>query len=231
MRQRRLSSTRIYWLVFPGVMLLVGCATSRPPVPLPAAPSEGMYHTVRPGETLAAIARTYGLSWQLLAQVNGLTDPDRIEVGQAIRIPSKQGRGSDGPPPLAMTARSSPTNALHWPAEGVLRSGFGTRNGRFHSGIDIAGPKGTPIVAAADGLVIFSGRGPNGYGSTVMLQHADGLITVYAHNDRQRVREGERVQRGQVVAFMGETGRAWGTHLHFEVHHHGRLVDPLLWLP
>jgi murein DD-endopeptidase MepM/ murein hydrolase activator NlpD len=105
------------------------------------------------------------------------------------------------------------------------------RRGRFHGGIDIPGAQGTPIVAAADGVVIFSGSDLNGFGNTVILGHANGLATLYAHTSRNGVREGGRVRQGQVVAWMGQTGRAWGTHLHFEVHHHGRLVDPLQWLP
>jgi len=77
----------------------------------------------------------------------------------------------------------------------------------------------------------MSGRGPDGYGKAVMLDHGNGLMTLYAHNERNVVRQGERVRRGQVVAFMGDTGRASGTHVHFEVFQHGQRVDPLRWLP
>ena len=102
--------------------------------------------------------------------------------------------------------------------------------GRSHGGIDISGERGTPIAAVDEGLVLFSGRGPDGYGNVVMLDHGSGLITLYAHNERNVVRQGEQVRRGQTVALMGDTGRASGTHVHFEVHQHGRLVDPLSWL-
>jgi murein DD-endopeptidase MepM/ murein hydrolase activator NlpD len=112
----------------------------------------------------------------------------------------------------------------------MLSSGFGTRDGRLHAGIDLSGERGTPIVAADDGVVRFSGRWLNGYGNAVMLDHGDGLMTLYAHNERNVVRQGERVRRGQIVALMGDTGRASGTHVHFEVHQQGRLVDPLRWL-
>jgi murein DD-endopeptidase MepM/ murein hydrolase activator NlpD len=104
------------------------------------------------------------------------------------------------------------------------------RSGRLHHGIDISGERETPIVAVESGVVMFSGRGPDGYGNVVMLDHGGGLMTVYAHNERNVVRQGERVRRGQTVALMGNSGRATGTHVHFEVHHHGQLVDPLLWL-
>jgi murein DD-endopeptidase MepM/ murein hydrolase activator NlpD len=112
----------------------------------------------------------------------------------------------------------------------VLSSSFGQRGGRLHAGVDISGGKGTPIVAADEGIVLFSGRGPDGYGKTVILHHSNGLITLYAHNERNVVRQDERVRRGQIIAFMGDTGRASGTHLHFEVHRNGRLTDPLPWL-
>jgi murein DD-endopeptidase MepM/ murein hydrolase activator NlpD len=189
----------------------------------------GTYHTVRPGETLAAIGRLYGVSWQTLARINRLADPDHLEVGQSISIPRPQG-GTPSLTPLAMPTRFTPETVLQWPAAGVLSSGFGMRGRRFHGGIDISAERGTPIAAAADGLVIFSGRGPDGYGNMVMLDHGSRLITLYAHHDCNLVRVGERVRRGQIIALMGETGRASGTHLHFEVHQDGRLVNPLRWL-
>ena len=81
-----------------------------------------------------------------------------------------------------------------------------------------------------EGVVMFSGLGPDGYGNVVMLDHGDSLMTLYAHNERNVVRQGERVRRGQIVALMGDTGRASGTHVHFEVHQHGRLLIPYDWL-
>jgi len=185
---------------------------------------------VRPGETLAAIGRVYGISWQILAKVNQLADPHRIEVGQVIWIPPQPGMERNGVPRLAVPGRLVPNSRFQWPTDGVLSSGFGPRGGRFHGGIDISGERGTPIMAVDDAVVMYSGRGPDGYGNTVMLDHGNGLVTLYAHNDRNVVRPGERVRRGQTVALMGDSGRASGTHVHFEVHQHGRLVDPLGWL-
>jgi murein DD-endopeptidase MepM/ murein hydrolase activator NlpD len=193
-------------------------------------PSAGAHHQVRPGETLAAIGRLYGVKWQTLAQVNQLADPHLIEVGQSIWIPSSSRHAYPRLPPLATPSRFVPDRFLQWPAQGILSSSFGQRGGRFHAGIDISGERGTPIVAADAGIVLFSGRGPDGYGNTVMLHHGHGLITLYAHNERHVVRQGDRVRRGQVIAVMGDTGRASGTHLHFEVHQDGRLTDPSRWL-
>ncbi len=223
-------SIRVCWLLIPCALGLLSCSTGRSPPPTAPKAAVGTHHVVRPGETLAAIGRLYEVSWQTLAQVNQLVDPHRIEVGQAIWIPSQAGTGGSSAPTLAVPSRFIPDRRLQWPTEGLLSSGFGMRGGRFHGGIDISGERGTPIAAVDEGMVMFSGRGPDGYGNVVMLDHGSGLITLYAHNERNVVRQGERVRRGQTVALMGDTGRASGTHVHFEVHQHGRPIDPLRWL-
>lgn len=119
-----------------------------------------------------------------------------------------------------------------WPAEGELSSPYGWRWGRMHRGIDIAGPIGTPIVAAASGVVSYADWNDGGYGYLVEITHADGSTTLYAHNDRILVNEGEEVAQGQQVAEMGSTGFSTGPHLHFEVHAAGEgAVDPIAYLP
>jgi murein DD-endopeptidase MepM/ murein hydrolase activator NlpD len=230
MRRRRLSAARACWLLVPCALGLLSCAQGRSTTPVIPKPSAGTYHHVRPGETLAAIGRLYGLEWKTLAKANELADPHHLEVGQSIWIPSSARQGYPRLPPLAVPSRFAPDRVLQWPAQGLLSSDFGQRGRRLHAGIDISGERGTPIVAADAGVVLFSGSGPNGYGNTVMLHHNHGLITLYAHNERNVVRQGDRVRRGQVIAYMGDTGRASGTHLHFEVHQEGRLTDPRRWL-
>lgn len=117
-----------------------------------------------------------------------------------------------------------------WPVEGIFFSKFGARRGRHHDGIDISAPAGTPIVAAADGEVVFSGRG-KGYGNIIFLSHSDEYITVYAHNRANLVESGDQVKQGEVIAKLGRTGRATGNHLHFEVRHNKVIKDPLSFLP
>ncbi|MEB3885281.1 LysM peptidoglycan-binding domain-containing M23 family metallopeptidase [Lyngbya sp. CCY1209] len=123
-------------------------------------------------------------------------------------------------------------NGYIWPSEGILTSGYGWRWGRMHRGIDIAGPIGTPIVAAAPGVVTYAGWNSGGYGNLVELEHPDGSLTLYAHNHRILVNKGQKVTQGQQIAEMGSTGRSTGPHLHFEIHPSGQgAVNPMALLP
>lgn len=126
----------------------------------------------------------------------------------------------------------SVANGFIWPAQGMLTSGYGWRWGRMHKGIDIAAPVGTPIVAAAGGVVSYAGWNSGGYGNLVEIQHPDGTVTLYAHNSRILVQEGQRVSQGQRIADMGSTGYSTGPHLHFEIHPSGQgAVNPMAYLP
>ena len=117
------------------------------------------------------------------------------------------------------------------PVRGSFRytSGFGMRWGRMHSGTDFAGPHGMPIYATADG-VVTEAEWSSGYGRMVTIQHAFGIETRYAHLSRIRVREGERVSRGDRIGDMGNTGRSTGTHLHYEVRVGGKAVNPMIYI-
>jgi murein DD-endopeptidase MepM/ murein hydrolase activator NlpD len=116
-----------------------------------------------------------------------------------------------------------------WPVSGTVVSGFGMRWGRMHEGIDITAPTGTPIWAAAAGTVIWSSwRG--GYGHCVVVDHGNGLATLYAHASALLTSVGQQVSQGQTIALVGSTGNSSGPHLHFEVRVNGVAVDPLLYL-
>jgi murein DD-endopeptidase MepM/ murein hydrolase activator NlpD len=116
-----------------------------------------------------------------------------------------------------------------FPARGSFTSGFGPRWGTVHQGIDIAGPIGTPIYAAADGVVIDAGPA-SGFGLWVRIRHNDGSVTVYGHLYDFFVSVGERVPAGMQIARMGNRGDSTGPHLHFEVIMNGQHVDPVRWL-
>jgi murein DD-endopeptidase MepM/ murein hydrolase activator NlpD len=139
-------------------------------------------------------------------------------------------------PPLANPDEYLPGsevfNGYIWPAKGVLTSGFGQRWGRMHRGIDIAAPVGTPIFAAAGGEVVSAGWNSGGYGNLVKIKHSDESVTLYAHNSRILVRNGQQVKQGQQIAAMGSTGFSTGPHLHFEVHKPGLgAKNPIAYLP
>ena len=118
------------------------------------------------------------------------------------------------------------------PVQGYISSYFGVRPDPFdgqsarHTGIDIATPYGTPVHAVAEGMVTFAGV-RRGYGNVVEIDHGNGYMTRYAHNSRLDVRPGQHVQVGDVIAQAGSTGRSTGSHVHFEVWYHGRVVNPL----
>ncbi len=123
-----------------------------------------------------------------------------------------------------------------WPVRsGYISSNYGFRIHpvkhvrQFHSGVDFSSPRGSPIYAVADGLVIFSGW-RNGYGNVVDIRHRNGLVTRYAHNSANLVEEGQWVRQGQWIAKVGTTGTTTGPHVHFEVIRNGQTLDPMLYL-
>ncbi len=120
---------------------------------------------------------------------------------------------------------------LLWPVEGGrFGRGFGyvrrTRPDLRHDGIDVGAPEGAVVRAVADGLVAYSDNGIRGFGNCVVILHGNGWVSVYAHHYRNTVQAGWRVQQGERIGFVGATGIARGPHLHFELHHRGRAIDP-----
>lgn len=129
----------------------------------------------------------------------------------------------------ARTQTTNSTSGFIYPAQGILSRGFRKYQ---HEGIDIAGASGTPIYAAAAGKVIKAGWDDWGLGNAITIQHPDGRVTVYGHNERLLVNVGQQVNQGQIIAEMGSTGNSSGPHLHFEIHTKQRTaVDPIAFLP
>jgi murein DD-endopeptidase MepM/ murein hydrolase activator NlpD len=123
-----------------------------------------------------------------------------------------------------------PENAIIWPIIGGINSRFGRRGATFHDGIDISAQEGTPIRAIDKGEVIYSDQ-LRGYGNLVILRHAGGLVSVYAHNQVNLVAAGQFVTQGDIIAKVGSTGRVTGPHLHLEIRKNNVAQDPLLYLP
>ena len=124
------------------------------------------------------------------------------------------------------------TTPTGWPTDGFISSGYGLRwNGaEFHQGIDIAAEMGTPIVATADGVVTIAGWNAGGYGNMVDIDHGSGVSTRYGHASAVVVTAGQRVRRGQIIAYVGSTGHSTGPHLHYEVRLSGQPVNPSSYL-
>ena len=113
------------------------------------------------------------------------------------------------------------------PVAGTVSSGFGNRSGGRHAGIDILAPAGTEVRAASPGLASFAGKGMRGYGSAVILDHGEGITTLYGHLATIRVQSGETVPAGAVIGTVGRSGNATTYHLHFELRVDGEAVDPI----
>jgi murein DD-endopeptidase MepM/ murein hydrolase activator NlpD len=181
-------------------------------------PQQGFHHTLRRGETLSSVSSQYQIPVVCLLRVNKITHPTRIRSGTRIFIPV-----SSAPADFPLPAMGE----LGWPLKGRITSDFGPRGKRSrHQGIDIDGQAGDEVVAAASGTVTeASTRGK--YGKIVMITHADGLATLYAHLSTLLVRVGDWVERGDPIANVGRSGNARGTHLHFEVHRNEQPVNPI----
>ncbi len=199
-----------------------------------ACAGRAVYHRVKPGETLSAIGEAYGVPYREIARANGVRDPARIYAGQRLRIPGAEREIERS---LARqrrtTSRQLPAGSpsMRWPlAGGTVTSLFGPRGRRFHDGIDIAAPIGAAVRAAASGEVVYNGV-LSGYGNVIIIKHTSGYSTVYAHNHRHFVKKGQRVRRGERIAAVGETGRATGPNLHFEVRYRNVARDPMIFLP
>jgi murein DD-endopeptidase MepM/ murein hydrolase activator NlpD len=210
---------------------------------------------VRFGDTLLKIAQRHGLTLTELLRLNPGLQTARLVVGTQVLVANSAtprvasvlglkpvgsggvswpelpdyGEGGRQPQPPSGSTISRP---WVWPTKGVFTSGYGWRWGRMHKGIDVANNVGTPIVAAREGQVIFSGWSDGGYGYLVEISHPDGSRTLYAHNSRLMVRKGDVVRQGQTISLMGSTGRSTGPHLHFEIHPPGKgAANPMQFLP
>jgi murein DD-endopeptidase MepM/ murein hydrolase activator NlpD len=176
-----------------------------------------------------------------VAFINGITDHSKIETGQRIFIPGAKKVLEveiiidDVVAEQAETERGRPKTVYRkmdfiWPVEGRLGDGFEDNERKRHQGIDILTFLGASIRASGGGTVIYSGNTIKGYGNMVILRHSEEFVTVYAHNQLNLVEEGVWVERGQVIGRVGQTGRATGPHLHFEIRINNRAVDPLTYL-
>lgn len=226
------------------VCLFCGCAVRTHPAvdtyyPPPTAPAPavepevdelppGVFHRVLPGQTLWRISRTYEVPLEDIVKTNSILDPSRLSPGDMIWIP-----GVRDTLDIRVHERVAVAGEWIWPVRnGTVLSGFGApRRNHRHGGIDIKGVARQPVLASRSGRVVYAGSGLRGYGKTIILDHRDGMQSLYAHNAALWVRVGERVEQGQAIARVGRTGNATTDHCHFEIRLNDRRVDPTRWLP
>jgi murein DD-endopeptidase MepM/ murein hydrolase activator NlpD len=221
-------------------ILLAACASSR------VAPG---YYRVESGDTLTQIARENDQSIADLMRWNRLRSPDHIGVGQVLRVQPPAGGSASSKSSKAGSRSSSRASAsrkadsggnddardtaplrgitLVWPAHGTVAQRY---NGSSSQGLRIVNVAGTPVVAAAAGSVEYASNGLRGYGNLIILRHASGYLTIYAHNRRLLVKTGQHVAQGQKIAEMGDSDSR-KVELYFELRHGGKPVDPTRALP
>lgn len=203
------------------------------------------YYTVQPGDTMYSVARAHGVSGRDVINWNSawVPEPTQMEVGQVLRIapPAGATRTVTAPRPAATTttaATPSTTTTTPPAASGSMRLAWPTQgrtivtpyDGVRSKGIGISGREGDPVTAAEAGNVMYAGSNLRGYGNMVILQHANNYLTVYGHNSKLLVKEGQSVKKGQQIAQMGKT-EADRVKLHFEVRRANKAYNPFDFLP
>jgi len=223
---------RLWIVVFS--LLLGACGST--PAPIATGPTPTGFYRVKAGDTLYRIAKNNGQSVSDLVRWNNLAKAEDIDVGQLLRVTSPDGATTKVPPktttrpkPPVVSNEPAPVNAitLVWPAQGKLLYPYAPPRIK---GIGIGGAAGDSIVAAADGKVLYAGDGIRGYGLLLIIQHSNGYITAYAHNQKLLVKEGAQVKQSQAIATMGQTGTD-EVKLHFEVRYKGQTINPASVLP
>ena len=261
------AKTALLLTVLLSAAVLSGCASRSARAPVadhssgggsaPAATSQakGTY-VVRAGDTLYKIAQDHGMEVSRLAQLNNISDPTQLAIGQVLRLdggtpmpsggsttatttPVKTAPAADHPgsgttstgaaaPVETSAARASDASLISWgwPSGGKIIQGFNATT----KGIDIEGSAGSPVTAAAEGKVMYAGNGVRGLGNLILLGHSNGFITAYAHNQSLLVKTGESVKKGAKIATLGQSDTT-SPRLHFEIRRRGTPVNPLSYLP
>jgi len=179
-------------------------------------PVKGIMYRIGPGDSLQDLISKYDLDKEKVMQANNIMNANNISTGENIILPEAK-------PAFGYQDRLN--QMFIRPVGGRISSPFGPRWGSHHDGIDYAVPIGTPCKTAGGGRIVYVGWSA-GYGNTVIVEHQRGMRTLYAHLNSFNVRTGQRVNRGQVIARTGNTGRSTGPHVHFEVRVNGRPVNP-----
>ncbi len=186
-------------------------------------------YQLKKDDTPASLSKKFDVPLCTLKLANEGTS---FASGDTIKIPRYFGLFAPDGEDCFVTEKLLLQGDFLWPLKGAqeVSSPFGLRWNRHHKGIDIPAPKGTPILAAKSGKVTYRGFQKRGYGNVIIIAHDDGSKTVYAHARRTIVKKGMFVEKGQVIGFVGRTGKTTGSHLHFEINLDGDFVNPLDYL-
>ena len=207
-------------------LFLTGCAgmseVTIPPMPVSPEPT-GVYHQVRPKETLWRISKMYGVDLATLAQANKLQDSKKILAGQVLFIPQE----------TAADYSSLPKEQnFVWPVKGKIISHFGSpKAGVKNKGIDIKTRHGEPVIASRSGRISFIDDNLKGFGKTIIIDHDEDFSTVYSHNSQILVQLGQFVRQGTIIAKAGQSGRVSTPCLHFEIRKKHKPENPMYFLP
>lgn len=195
-------------------------------------PVDGVYHTVEVSDTVASLAETYKVDGEAIVDCpfNTIPENKQLTVGEKLIVPggtkpyvAQKVTAYEGPVETEVTG----AGIFYWPTSGVLTQGYWYG----HRAIDVGASIGTAIIASDGGYVSFAGWTDIGYGYLIVLDHANGFQTYYAHLSQIFVYEGDSVYAGQVIGGMGSTGNSTGPHLHYEIRYNGYPTNPLLYLP
>jgi murein DD-endopeptidase MepM/ murein hydrolase activator NlpD len=193
-------------------------------------------YQVQSGDSLSGIADLFAVDVDSLVSLNNLADPNALQAGDVLVIPDAPTTAVRfGLPPRA-AKQNGDAPAFVWPAVGPITTKFGVPGsdwiGGFHMGLDIGAPAGAPIVAAASGNVEAAEFDHvHGYGNYVLIDHGKGYETLYGHMSRIVAKAGDHVEQSDLIGYVGDTGYAFGPHLHFEVRRNGEKIDPEPLLP
>lgn len=203
-------------------------------------------HVVQRGDTIYGISRRFGVDMASLVQLNRLERPYTIKPNQELSLPATarlvapprntEAAAAPRRVPLRSGSRKAvPPRAgdlFAWPVQGHIVDGYGDKGGGlYNEGVNIATMRGQPVRAADNGVVVYAGGELRGLGNLLLIRHAEGWITAYAHNEALLVGRGDVVTRGQVISRVGDTGNVRSPQLHFEIRKGTRTVNPTRYLP
>ena len=217
-------------------------------------------HIVRKGDTLYSISRAYNVDMNSLAKANHIEAPYTLSLGQTLVMPGTlvpaTSQSSKKAVQKTATASETPTRStpktaakkttqkaaalpkapgrsgrFSWPVSGTVISNFGpSGGGRHNDGINIKAARGTPFKAAENGVVAYAGNELKGFGNLLLIKHADGFVTAYAHADSLSVKRGQTVKKGQTLGKVGSTGNVNAPQLHFEIRKGTKAINPRTYL-